>query len=93
MLSQFEFSCGVSGWNERIFGDGSGNVQTPPEANLTTAVRRDCGYCIHPFPYYYSDQINHCIGTYEVSLWSESSSCMNTLYSYEYCITGSCINL
>ncbi len=64
VLSQFEFECGMSGWSDAVQGTPTGNVQTPPEANLTTTLRRDCGFCFHPDrnPLSPDTNINHCLG-------------------------------
>ena len=58
MLSQIEFSCVSGAWSETV-GSLSSRVMTPPNADLTTATRRDCEFCLDSDP-------THCTGKLEL---------------------------
>ena len=49
ILSQFEFEC-VTGptWTASVSGSASNIITTPPNGNLSTALRTDCGVCVSP---------------------------------------------
>ena len=49
ILSQFEFEC-VTGptWAPSVGGSASNIITTPPNGNLSTTLRTDCGVCISP---------------------------------------------
>ena len=51
ILSQFEFEC-VAGnpvrWAASVDGSASNIITTPPDGNLSTTLRTDCGVCISP---------------------------------------------
>ena len=49
ILSQFEFEC-VTGptWTASVGGSASNIITTPPNGNLSTTLRTDCGVCVSP---------------------------------------------
>ena len=51
-LSQFEFGCntGSTGptWTSTVGGTASNTITTPPNGNLSTPLRTDCGVCVSP---------------------------------------------
>ena len=49
ILSQFDFEC-VTGptWAASVGGSASNIITTPPNGNLSTPLRTDCGVCISP---------------------------------------------
>ena len=50
ILSQFEFECVANPvrWAASVDGSAANIITTPPDANLSTTLRTDCGVCISP---------------------------------------------
>ncbi len=49
--AQFDLECNTGAWilnASTIFGSNASNVFQPADANLTTALRKDCSFCIDP---------------------------------------------
>ena len=47
-LSQFDFECVAGTWAPSVDGSASNIITTPPDGNLSTTLRTDCGVCISP---------------------------------------------
>lgn len=62
--SQFEFSCEEEDdWDIRVNGSTENTITTPPDANFSTPLRRDCYMCLSPSRNSATtDPINHCAG-------------------------------
>ena len=48
ILSQFEFECVAGTWTASVGGSANNIITTPPDGNLSTTLRTDCGVCISP---------------------------------------------
>ena len=50
ILSQFEFECVANPvrWAPSVDGSAANIITTPPDGNLSTTLRTDCGLCVSP---------------------------------------------
>lgn len=62
LTSQFEFSCEEDDWNVKVSDSTDNTITTPPDANFTTPLRRDCYLCLSPERSRITDTIHHCAG-------------------------------
>lgn len=66
-----EVGCdfGNDEWSIGVRGSTRGNLETPPpQATLTTPIKKDCESCINPNRDFNGDMLHHCRGTY-VYVW------------------------
>ena len=72
ILSQFDFECVTNPvrWAPSVDGSASNIITTPPDGNLSTILRTDCGVCISPSRSIFATITNndqHCGGELRVN--------------------------